>query len=229
MSSGGLFLRWFGKVRPRRLFDDNGDEMHVEESAIHQPEIEKMINLDTITEENSVTNTAASTNGGTPGTNATGSTLGASVTRDDNYESLLAQRNELLRQREEMKKRFAESIQGDKSKKYDGNTIRLGGRRPVYQGKDATNYVRVVNLAAMVFRYQKLLPQDWHVYTTVGNTICDRIMKCGLDMPYEFTPAFYFNNVLRKMFIAKFRSLKTNFTTVCRELYVSKLICTISV
>ena len=77
---------------------------------------------------------------------------------------LLAQRNELLCQREEMKKRFAESIQGDKSNKYDGNTIRFGGRRPVYQGKDATNYVRVVNLAAMVFRYQKLLPKDWHVY-----------------------------------------------------------------
>ena len=62
-----------------------------------------------------------------------------------------------------------------------------------------------------------MLPKDWYEFSTVSNTICDRIMKCGLDMPYEFSPKFYYENV------GKYRSLKTNFTiAVCRDLYVGE-------
>ena len=88
-STGGLFGRWLSKVRPRQLFDDNGDEID-EQAVIDGPEIEEMINLDNVTNERSVANTDALTNEGTPGTSSTGLTLGASVTsvtHDDNYAS----------------------------------------------------------------------------------------------------------------------------------------------
>lgn len=157
----------------------------------------------------------------TAGVSGMTSTSHGSGASDKNYEDLLRERNELLRHREEMKMRFSQSLQADASA-YDGNTVRMGGRRPAYKGQDSSNYTRVNELASFVFSNLKVLPDDWFKFSVVPNSICDRIMKCGVDVPYEFSNEFYFNNVLRKMFLMKYRSLKTNFTTVCRDLYMSK-------
>ena len=218
-SKSGLLGRWFGRIAPRQLLFNDENEGEIDNGEINN----EMVNLDNIEEAITVAVPSQRNTDETPTTLRTSSSLGESTQSENDctYETLLNERNELLRQREEMKKRFAESLQTDKLA-YDGNTIRMGGKRPQYQGKDSANWIRVTNLAAFIFRNLKMLPKDWYEFSTVPNTICDRIMKCGLDMPYEFAPKFYYENVLRKMFLGKYRSLKTNFTTVCRELYLGE-------
>lgn len=138
-------------------------------------------------------------------------------------ESVLRERDELIRQREEMKMRFANKMMEDQEKwNYDCNKVRIGGRRPVYTGVDAANYTKVTALATKIFHNSKMLPEDWHKYSLVANSVCDRILKSGITVPYEYSTEFYFCNVLRKQFMCKYRSMKTNFTTVWREEFMGE-------
>ena len=207
-----LFGRLVDRVTPRELLTDLATEQ-VDFGAMALDMSETPLVNDT--PATSVVRTSA----------ATERTAGQ---RDEFFEATWKERDELLRHREEMKKRFAQSLEVDSS--YDGNTVRMGGRRPNYQGQDSANHTRVLQLATFIFSNIKMLPEGWHIYSKETNSISDRIMKCGVTVPYEFGDEFYFNNVLRKMFINKYRSLKANFTSVCRDLYWSKFgVCRIPI
>lgn len=171
-------------------------------------------------------NLTLESSGLTPGSRETATTGGTSeVTLED----VLRERDELRRQREEMKRRLANRMMEDQDKlNYDGNTVRIGGRRPVYSGVDAANYTKVTETAVKIFQNIKMLPLDWHKYSLVENSVCDRILKNGVTVPYEYSSEFYFCNVLRKQFLCKYRSMKTNFNTVWREEFIGECCLSIS-
>ena len=99
------------------------------------------------------------------------------------------------------------------------NSVREGGVKPSDGGTDATNYDHVANVATLLFRNVKVLPQDWSVWSTDPRSIAQRIMNCGVTVPQALNSKFYFLSQLRKNFHTKYRILRTNYQSVMREAY----------
>ena len=141
-----LFERLVDRVTPRVLLTD----LETEEDDFGNMALD-------MSETPSVNETPATSvgTGASEGSSATAIRSGSE--RDDMLEAIRKERDELLRHREEMKKRFAQTLEVDSS--YNGNTVRMGGRRPTYHGQDSANHTRVLQLATFVFSNIKMLPE----------------------------------------------------------------------
>ena len=120
---------------------------------------------------------------------------------------------------EEMKNRLAMNLE---KIIYDGNKVRLGGRRPQYSGVDGVNFTVTTKFAAETFKHTKILCPRWHEWTEEEHSIPSKLLKNGIAIPYEYSAEFYWNEVLRKMFITKIRGIKNNFISIWREEYLGE-------
>jgi hypothetical protein len=133
------------------------------------------------------------------------------------YESLQREVKELRRMREEMRARNIAEAEVKKS----GNTVRAGGRRPDYGGMDAVNYTAINRFANQWFEQVKFVGDDLSTWSTDPRSLSQRIMK-DVTVPFEFNEEHYYKTKCCKMFLGKFRTIKTNFSTVARETFFGK-------
>ena len=102
---------------------------------------------------------------------------------------------------------------------------RVFGRMPTYQGQDQINYGPVNKLARKMFVEMKHLDKNWSVHSDEKNSLYQRIVKCGgVTIPEGWDEYAYFKKVLARVFATKYRSLRTNFITFCREAYLGKCV-----
>ena len=97
------------------------------------------------------------------------------------------------------------------------------GRMPMYEGQDQVNYSQVNRLAREMFVQVKHLAPDWNVESTDSSSMYQRIIGCGgVTIPVGWDKYVYFKKYLGRYFVAKYRTMRTNFITFCREAYLGK-------
>lgn len=100
---------------------------------------------------------------------------------------------------------------------------RVFGRMPTYQGQDQINYGPVNKLAREMFVEVKHLEKSWNVQSDDKRSMYQRIIKCsGVTVPDGWNEYAYFQKVLARVYVTKYRTMRTNFITFCREAYLGK-------
>ena len=100
---------------------------------------------------------------------------------------------------------------------------RVFGRMPQYQGQDQINYGPVNKLAKEMFVEMKHLSENWSVQSDDKSSLYQRILRCnGVTVPEGWDRYAYFKKVLARVFAPKYRSMRTNYITFCREAYLGK-------
>lgn len=173
----------------------------------------------------------------TPGSNSTpsntGNTLNLSVSgggMDGNITSASSTDNEkdyLARELEKVKREYQEQIEREQAiilaRENKHAMSRVFGRMPTYQGQDQINYGPVNKLAREMFVEMKHLNKNWSVHSDKRQSLYQRIVKCsGVTIPEGWDEYAYFKKVLARVFATKYRSLRTNYITFCREAYLGK-------
>ena len=100
-------------------------------------------------------------------------------------------------------------------------TMKLGGKRPDYGGKDALNCTHAYSWAVDYFRRVKFIGDGLGQYSEDEGSMCQRILRCGIQIPDDCNPEQYYYSCVAKMVLFKIRILKTNFMTVGREAFMS--------
>eukprot|EP00956_Cyclotella_meneghiniana_P018536 scaffold30932_cov23-Cyclotella_meneghiniana.AAC.4 len=96
------------------------------------------------------------------------------------------------------------------------------GRMPMYEGQDQVNYSQVNRLAREMFVQVKHLAPDWNVESTDSSSMYQRIIGCGgVTIPEGWDKYVYFKKYLGRYFVGKYRTMRTNFITYCREAYLA--------
>jgi hypothetical protein len=102
-------------------------------------------------------------------------------------------------------------------------TMKLGGKHPPdYGGKDALNCTYANDWAVDYFRRVKFIGDGLGQYSEDEGSMCQRILKCGIQIPDDCNPEQYYYTCVAKMVLFKIRILKTNFMTVGREAFMSE-------
>eukprot|EP00956_Cyclotella_meneghiniana_P028968 scaffold68972_cov65-Cyclotella_meneghiniana.AAC.1 len=97
------------------------------------------------------------------------------------------------------------------------------GRMPMYEGQDQVNYSQVNRLAREMFVQVKHLATDWNVESNDSSSMYQRIIGCGgVTIPVGWDKYVYFKKYLGRYFVSKYRTMRTNFITFCREAYLGK-------
>ena len=100
---------------------------------------------------------------------------------------------------------------------------RVFGRMPQYQGQDQINYGPVNKLAKEMFVEMKHISENWSVQSDDKCSLYQRILRCnGVTVPEGWDRYAYFKKVLARVFATKYRSMRTNYITFCREAYLGK-------
>lgn len=101
---------------------------------------------------------------------------------------------------------------------------RVFGRMPTYQGQDQINYGPVNKLAREMFVEVKHLEKSWNVQSDDKRSMYQRIIKCsGVTVPDGWNEYAYFQKFLARVYVTKYRTMRTNFITFCREAYLGKI------
>eukprot|EP00956_Cyclotella_meneghiniana_P008546 scaffold11579_cov40-Cyclotella_meneghiniana.AAC.11 len=88
------------------------------------------------------------------------------------------------------------------------------GRMPMYEGQDQVNYSQVNRLAREMFVQVKHLARDWNIESKDSSSMYQRIIGCGgVTIPEGWDKYVYFKKYLGRYFVAKYRTMRTNYTS----------------